>query len=479
MHLRRTMFHGVLAALCVCVAACAPAARPAPHLSWAPCPEKAEFDCATVQVPIDWTKPAGPQTDIAIVRQRAKDPAHRVGALVSLPGGPGSSGVDDILHGGKFSATLTDRFDIISLDPRGVGRSHPVRCDAALAGHPPNAVPDLDGQISEIHSYTAALAQSCRTFTGPLLDHVDAASVARDVDALRAALGADQLNIYSRSYGTMPAQAYLELFPRRVRTMVLDSVDDHSLNGRDFLNTEARAGQDTFDEFAAWCARESTCVLHGTDVHRTFDDLYARASSGTLRDPHAPDKPLAPMDLSSAVLKRLYHPDWSALADDLRTLTNQAPAQSIPPTAAPQPSGQPAPMPVVIACTDWQFELPDQAAWQRQWAEQNAATPTLRAHFAWGAGSMCSGWPTAAPNPPHRPHVVDGPPVLILSSRHDPATPREWATQVTAQTPGAILLTYEGWGHGVYDRTPCTTSATDDYLISGARPSNTNCPVAQ
>ncbi|WP_225725982.1 MULTISPECIES: alpha/beta hydrolase [unclassified Nocardia] len=479
MHLRRTMFQGLLAALCVCTAACAPTARPAPQLSWAPCPEKSEFDCATVQVPIDWTKPAGPKTDFAIVRQRAKDPAHRVGTLVSLPGGPGGSGVDEILQGGKFSATLADRFDIISLDPRGVRRSHPVQCDAALAGYLPNLMPDLGGQIGEIHSYAAALAQSCRAFTGPLIDHVDAASVARDVDALRGALGDDRLTIYSRSYGTMLAQAYLELFPRRVRAMVLDSVDDHSLGGRDFLDTEARAGQDTFDEFAAWCARDAACVLYGTDVHRTFDDLYARASGGTLRDPHSPDKPLTPMDLSTATIKRLYHPDWSALADDLRALTDQPPAQPIAFAAMPTPSGQPAPMPGVIACADWQFDIPEQAAWQRLWAEQTTNAPTLRAHFAWNAGSMCSGWPTAAPNPPHRPHVVDGPPVLILSSRHDPATPREWATQVTAQTPGATLLMYEGWGHGVYDRTPCTTSATDDYLISGARPSNTNCPAKQ
>ncbi|RDI65256.1 alpha/beta hydrolase [Nocardia pseudobrasiliensis] len=459
------------------VAALATACTPTtPDIAWSHCTENAEFDCATLQVPIDWTRPDGETIDLALIRRPATDRAHRIGALISLPGGPGTSGVDEILHG-KFSPRLRERFDIISLDPRGVGRSHPLRCDAGLAARFPDPIPDLGARLDDIHSYARTLARTCRDHTGPLIDHLDAASVARDIEQLRHTLDEDRLSIYSRSYGTMPAQSYAELFPTRLRALVLDSVDDHSLDGTGFLDTEARAAQDTFEEFASWCAREPACPLHDRDPHRIFDDLYAAASHNTLRDPHTPDRPLAPMDLSVTVIKQLYAPDWPALADQLRALLDQPATTPLPPIAPPTPSGAPAPMPGVIACSDWQFDLPDQHTWQRAWHTQNTLAPTLRAHFAWTAASICSGWPIAPANPPHPPRVIDGPPILVLSSLHDPATPHEWARQVTTRTDRATMLTYHGWGHGVYDRTACTTTATDDYLIS-LIPPTTDCPAA-
>ncbi len=456
--------------------ACSSEARSAPGVSWQPCVENAAFDCGTVRVPVDWADPTGAKIEVAVVRDRADDQAGKVGTLVSLPGGPGGSGVDEIVKGGKFSAELRKRFDIVSLDPRGVKRSHPVQCDAGLVGYRPNLVPDLGGRIDEVRSYARDLAASCRQYTGPLMDHLDAVSVARDVDAVRAALGVDQISVYSRSYGTMPAQAYAELFPKSLRAVVLDSVDDHSLDGRAFMATEARAAADTFGEFVSWCARDEQCVLHGADVRRIFDDTYAKAARGELRSVADTSKPLGPFDLSATVIQRLYKPEWSRLATELRGLADQ-PAGSQLPQATPRLQGTPAPMPEIIACSDWRFDIADQDQWTSLWREQNAGAGTLRAHFAWGAGSLCSGWPIAAPNPPHLPQITDGPPVLILGSLHDPATPHEWARGVEKNTPRATLLTYEGHGHGIYDRSPCTTKAADDYLIDLTIP-GTRCPAA-
>ncbi|MFX0574138.1 alpha/beta hydrolase [Nocardia nepalensis] len=475
---RRTMLCAALTAALIpaASAACTSASNPTPN--WQPCQENAEFDCATVAVPIDWADRDGPTIDIAVVRDKADDPARKVGTLVSLPGGPGSSGVDDILKGGKFSPELRARFDIISLDPRGVQRSHPLRCDAGLVAHRPNMVPDLGGRIDEVRSYARDLADSCREHTGPLVDHLDAVSVARDVEALRVALGVDQLSLYSRSYGTMPAQAYAELFPQRLRASLMDSVDDHSLDGRGFLATEARAGQEAFDEFAAWCERDQTCALHSMDVHRVYGELFAKAARGELRDPARPDRVLGPIDLSMKVTQRLHRPDWAGLTADLQALTAQPPAAPVQPGAA-QRSGEPTAAPETIVCADWKFDIADQDDWTEQWHEQNANAPTLRTHFAWAAGTLCSGWPTPPRNLPHRPKAVDTPPILILNGRHDPATPYEWATQVAARTPNATLLTYDGWGHGSYDRTPCTTSAADRYLIDRTVPApSTHCPAA-
>lgn len=459
------------------LAACSSAAPivPISSLNWQPCAENAAYDCVTLPVPIDWSDPGGAGIDIALIRDRADDEGSRVGTLVSLPGGPGSSGVDQILRGAGFSEELRSRFDIVSLDPRGVKRSHPVQCDAGLVTGRPNLDPDNGGRIEEVRSYTRELADSCRAYTGPLIDHLDAMSVARDVEALRIALGENQISLYSRSYGTMPAQAYAELFPQRLRASVLDSVDDHSLDGAGFLATEARGGQDAFAEFAAWCVREAECALRGTDVHALYADLYADAERGALRNPKNPDQRLSPLDLSAQVTQRLYRPEWSALATDLQTLAAQPSADPRLPTR-PVPTGKPTDAPQLIFCSDWRFDIPNQATWQSLWRDQSANSPTLRLHFAWGAASICANWPIPPQNPPHRPQVVDGPQLLILSSRHDPSTPREWAVQVAAQTPRTTLLACDGWGHGVYDRTPCTTAAADRYLLDLQVPT-AGCPA--
>lgn len=452
-------------------------AAPDPTLNWQPCAENAVYDCATLEVPIDWSDPGGDTLGVALIRDRAEDAAHRIGTLVSLPGGPGNSGVDQILRGTTLSGELRSRFDIVSLDPRGVGRSHPVRCDAGLYAGRPNLDPDHGGRIDEVRSYARELADSCRAHTGPLIDHVDAVSLARDVEALRNALGENRISLYSRSYGTMPAQAYAELFPQHLRASLLDSVDDHSLEGADFLAVEASAAQDNFSEFASWCDREQECVLHGTDVHKTYRDLFDLSQSGRLANPKSADQRLTPVDLSSQVTQRLTRPEWSALAADLRTLAAQQPLTPQFPVR-PVATGEPTAAAQLIFCSDWRFDIPDQATWQQLWRAQQTNAPTLGTHFAWGAGSICSGWPTPPPNPPHGPRVADGPELLILNSRHDPSTPHAWATHVAAQTARTTLLTYEGWGHGIYDRSPCTIDAADRYLIDLRLPTAASCPAA-
>ncbi|WP_194816403.1 alpha/beta hydrolase [Nocardia sp. XZ_19_385] len=465
---------GVLLAAAVgsaALAACTADSAPKPALTWLPCAENGAYECASLAVPIDWADQGGDTIDVAVVRDKA-DGADKVGTLISLPGGPGSSGVDQILSGTTFSAELRARFDIVSIDPRGVKRSHPVRCDAGLVAGRPNLVPDGGGRLEESRSYAKGLEASCREHTGPLMDHLDAESVARDVEALRKALGEKQISLYSRSYGTMPAQRYAELFPGQLRASLLDSVDDHSLGGAEFLATQARAGQGTLTEFVAWCVRETQCSLHGKDVPGLYGELFAAATRGELRD--SAGKPLTPLDLSTKVTQRLYRPEWPELAKDLQALAAQPRGVAELP-AAPRRTGEIAPMPQIIFCSDWQFDIADQEQWQRLWRAQQDNAPTLRAHFAWGAGSICSGWPVAPKNPPHRPQIQDGPPILIINSRHDPATPHEWATQVAIQTPRATLLTYDGWGHGIYDRTACVTTAADRYLIDLRLPETDNC----
>ncbi|WP_158675551.1 alpha/beta hydrolase [Nocardia stercoris] len=471
MRLRRNMIPFAAALLAVLSAGACRSAPPT--VAWHPCPESAALDCGSIAVPIDWAHPDGATIDLAVTRKRATG-THPTGTLISLPGGPGTSGVDELRTQDQFSPALHDAFDIVSFDPRGVGRSHPIRCDQGLLAQPDTA-PESGHTLAELQAYAHRLADSCRTFTGPLFEHVDEISVARDVDALRAALGRSTVALYGRSYGTMSGQAYLELFPQRVRALLIDSVDDHSLDGPGFLAAEARAGGDTFGEFVSWCDREAACALHGSDIPGLYDRLWDSALHGTLADSHG--RPSTALGLSTAVTQRLYQPDWTALANDLAALRDRPPISG--PVPWPQPTGVAVSAGQLAVCSDWTFDIPDQARWTDLWSEQNRNAGPLHAHFAWAAATLCSGWPIPPADPAHLPSVTGGPAVLVMNSIHDPATPYEWAAAVAAHTPRATLLTYDGWGHGVYSRTPCTTAAGDAYLISGTVPAaGTHCPAA-
>lgn len=462
-------------------------AHPGPTPEWHPCPENAQVECATVRVPVDWDEPGDDTIDshndgnhigIAIARRKATDPAHRIGSLISMPGGPGTSGVDQITGRSPFSPELAARFDIVSFDPRGVGRSHPVRCGADLVANPPNTVPDNGGRLSEVRSYSRALAASCRHYTGPLFDHMDSTSAAHDLDAIRAVLGEDKITLYGRSYGTLLGQLYAEAFPSRVRALLLDSVDDHSLDGSRFLVTESRTAEDAFTEFTKWCDRDTTCTLHGQDVGDVYDGLWDRASRGELHNPADQAAPLRPMNLSTLTIQHFYGPDWPQLADQLQQLVHQQPAGTGE-TAAPPQRGKSVPFPGVIVCSDWRFDIHSTRQWAAQWRAQNQAAPRLRSSFAWTAGSLCSQWPGSVPNPQHPAHIGATPPILIMNGLHDPATAYEWAIGVAHQITGSTLLTYDGWGHGVYPRSACTTGVADRYLIDLSVPApGTHCPPA-
>ena len=147
-------------------------------------------------MPVDWSEPYGPTIDVAVARRPATDPARRIGTLVVNPGGPGGSGVDFAIGAaGFFSAELRSRFDIVGFDPRGVARSHPVRCTERWSTAQPSPLLTSPAQYDAAIAYNRGLAADCRKHTGPVFDHVDTLSVARDMEALRAALGeeTDQL----------------------------------------------------------------------------------------------------------------------------------------------------------------------------------------------------------------------------------------------------------------------------------------------
>ncbi|MEV7003209.1 alpha/beta hydrolase [Streptomyces sp. NPDC093982] len=460
-------------------------------------------------MPLDWTRPQGATIQLTLSRRLATDPAQRIGSLLLLAGGPGGSGVDWALDAqASFSSGLRARFDIVGFDGRGTGRSNPILCDGELSAARGRLMDPQDAaQFTALRQTNQALVESCRTLSGPIVDHMDSASVVRDMEAIRAALGEERLSYYGVSYGTLPGQQYAEQFPRRVRAAVLDANMDHSLDNWGIQKTSSQALEEALGQFADWCARTPDCALHGRDVRKLYASLYKKAEAGQLSI-------FTAKDLGGFAFGHVASSaDWYTFAQVLASLNagqpgaaqgalaplpdrrihsapHKAPSRAAKATTPScRPAGQPcdtppaapAPLPLLqLHCADFNLTLPDHAAvagFQRKLAR--IAPLTRHAWQSWNTMIGCQGWSTKPSNPPHRLNVDGAPPILLTNSRYDVRTPYSWAVNVARQIgKQAVLLTYDGVAHDLSETSPCMRDAADKYLIDLTPPrKGTHCPA--
>jgi pimeloyl-ACP methyl ester carboxylesterase len=470
-NIRRVLAAVVAAAVAAGSLSATASAAPSP-LHWQSCSDVPSADCATLTVPVDWSAPEGPRVDLAVARRKATDPSRRIGVLMVNPGGPGGSAAQyakDV----PFSPEILARFDIVGFDPRGVGKSNPVLCDSSTVGVPyPQGRPDIQERFDQLATYNRAVADECRTRTGPVFDRVDAQSAVRDMDALRVALGERKISYFGVSYGTLYGQKYAERFGGRLRAMVIDSVVDGSTGLPDLMVAGARAAEDVFQEFARWCGATPSCVLHGRDIPALYADLRARAARGELHVPGLPDRPLTVAQLADRTVRTGYSADWSRAAQYLADLDAQTPGA--PAFGAPTPgsaesgtlavSRKPG---IAVLCQDFTGHATSAAEVARIDENVRAAAPTIQAAPIWDLAVIsCVGWQGPVLNPAVPWHPRHAPEILMLNSLHDPSTGYEGAVSVHRQARGAAtLVTYEGSGHGVHDRTDCTRATADAYLL--------------
>jgi pimeloyl-ACP methyl ester carboxylesterase len=447
-------------------------------LAWQPCPEDAQVQCATMRVPADWSVPYGPAATLTVARRAATDPAHRIGVLLVNPGGPGGSAVDFTLNAPSFfSAAVRARFDIVGLDPRGVGRSSPVLCSQNLVDAVPSPLIETEAQYAATIAYNRRLAADCAARTGPVFAHVDTISVVRDFDALRVALGERQVSFYGASYGSLIGEQYEQLYPERLRALVLDSVMDHSATLDDFLTRETDAAQDSFAQFTAWCARDRRCVVRGQDIAGLWARLMADARAGRLENPYDRPRKMRLSDLLAAAFAAFYDPQWYSFAYYLRDAAGQATGRGAPDPADVTDHSFPA-----VFCADWSLPVTGFADYQAKLRALAVRAPQMLASpLAISATAGCLGWPTAPANPQRALTPSRMGPILLVNARHDPATSYLWARHVAEQLgPQATLFTYDGWGHVAYNRSTCISDVVDRYLIDRVRPApRSTCPPVE
>jgi pimeloyl-ACP methyl ester carboxylesterase len=460
-----------------------------PKISWSPCNKQlGPFECGTVQVPLDYDSSAGGTISIALARLPASDPARRIGSLFINPGGPGGSGIDVVLGAGPFlySDEVRARFDIVGFDPRGIIRSTAFRCFGnEKQWEPfftPYAFPSTPEEQAVWEAADRYLDGACARRGGAIGDHMSTANVARDLDALRQAVGDDQLTYVGYSYGSFLGVTYANLFPDKVRALVIDGVLDPiawttgvgNEGATTPFSTRLRSdagAQATLDEFFRLCDA-GTCAF-GPGSAARFAALVARLKA----DPTVMHFSVLIGMTLGAMYDSSSWEEFAALLADIEAATSSSPALRarvnaflnrplyISKRAFPQypnfVEGFPA-----VACAD--SDNPDAYA---SWASAAASSiGTFGPLWTW-VSSICAEWPTADSDRYMGPFTArTANPVLVVGNLFDPATRYEGAQTVAELLPNSRLLTVNGWGHTSLFISACADDAVSSYLLTSIPP---------
>lgn len=431
---------------------------PAPELTWEDC---LLAECATLTVPLDHEEPDGETIELGLARRSASgDPDERVGVILVNPGGPGGSGVDLLRSGFELPGDLGQRFDLVSWDPRGVGRSHAIECGGAelrtwLATDPD---PDDETERAELEAAARALAEECARTDGDFLAHVSTLDAIEDMEAIRVALGEEQISYLGLSYGTFIGQLYLETHPDRLRSMVLDGVMDPALPLAELATSQADGFEAALTRLTVACGGAVDCAVD--DPGAAYDELMARAEEEPI--PAGNGRVVGPAELTTAAAFALYSPTmWELLTDAFaEALDGDARTLSLLALQYQQLGGFTSYAAVV--CLD--FGPPEDAA------AFAALDEELSAEYPRFGGSLanellpCAYWPVEPIRPPAPVASPDGaPPVLVVSNLGDPATPPAEARDVADRLDGT-RLDFDGEGHLSLGESPCVDGAVVAYF---------------
>ncbi len=474
---------------------------PGTQASWRPCPEVPRelvgrgasgmtYECASVTVPRDWADPQRGETyDVAMIRIRSGSQKDRIGSLVLNPGGPGASGIDTAVflsfgpRLGGLPTRVTDRFDIVGFDPRGVGRSAPIKCisdedqDATFAAAPD---PESQQEFDEVVALNRKVAEGCGKKYGDQLPTVATEQAARDMDAIRAAVGDAKLTYLGYSYGTLLGATYAQLFPTKIRALVLDGAVDPKQGIVAGAETQAAGFERAFGNFTTWCSRTPAQCPVAPDARGALTDALAKAGTSPVRGDDGRDA--TPGWIFLGLVSSLYtESGWQALAkalDDLQAGNADGIFDLADSYARRGPDGRYTNLfdaNLAINCAD-AADAPTVERVRQLQGEWRRKYPLFGASLAVGM-LPCTFWP--GKRDPYPVGAAAGaPPILVVGTTGDPATPYENTAKLADMLGTGEVLTWEGEGHTAYPNTACITEAVDGYLIGLTVPrEGLRCPA--
>jgi len=469
----------------------APVVAAGPSLTWVDC--GGGFQCATLDVPTDYAHPSAGTTQIGLIRRPASDPSRRIGSLFTNPGGPGGSGVAFVRGASQFvfSEEVRARFDIVGFDPRGVNTSGALFCFASAAEQDAfwgdiATVPVTLEQERQLIAKTAEYTRLCGQRNGDRLRFMSTVDVARDLDRMREAVGDRGLTYVGYSYGSYLGEVYANLFPNRVRALVLDGVLDPETwanQSTRMLHDAAFGGEESLDAFSGACAAAGdACAFASGDnaaqIRRRVDALHSRIARAPLPAPNADPPGVLTFDLAdNAFLLNMYDSsfwpmfaaglaqaeggDGSILLDFIRQFL-------VPPDVNDNGldlwSG--------VFCTDGTFPR-NGNLWPALVRISELRAPIFTRNWFYFTVS-CATWPATAPE------RYDGPwdrrtaaPILLVNTVADPATAYAGAVRAQQRLRDARLVTIDGWGHtSLGDISTCAQQVIDRYILDRVAPRN-------
>ncbi|KAI1144773.1 Alpha/Beta hydrolase protein [Nemania diffusa] len=468
--------------------------RPPEITDWGDCPGESNtiLKCASVSVPLDHEDPDGEQ--IALMVARIKTNSSRpLGTLFFNPGGPGGSAVANVILISKLPSSslyqITQKYDLIGLDPRGAGYSTPMRCNPDLWNKRVKTAVTDEIEFNALVQHYAAIGESCANKTGPLINHLDTISVAKDHEIVRQALGADKFNLIGLSWGSQIGIAYAEMFPETVGRMAIQGIVDHSEAASTAVQTMSTGYEVTMNKFFDWCQTNETCALHGQDPRVVLDSVVAKAHENPIPAPgclqtgpgacfaDVSDEELltnAQVFLAAAPPKLL---GWSSLAKGLLSASEGDATLFSNPyfTADTDVDFTTAWANLGTGCQDWAHPAKSYREVLNLVYQTTALSPSTGGFgqsFQWF--TMCIGWPTALTNPPRKIYdsIAKAPEILMANSYWDPETSIQWAVGVKAQIPNSRLIYQNGSGHTVYAANGDTAAAINNFILDGVMPND-------
>jgi len=480
-----------------------------PRPAWKTCGRDfpARAQCATVKLPLDYDAPTGATVNIAVLRLKARKPAQRIGSLFVNPGGPGGSAVFMAALADNFlSPTVLDRFDVVGADPRGIGASSYLTCfqtaaarKAAMAGFS-IAFPWTSAEEKKYIASAKMIGKACSTTGKPLSGAMSTAEVARDMDVLRRAVGDSKLTYLGNSYGTALGQYYANMFPDRVRALVVDGV----VNPVSWAGTPATAEQDqeermhsgagaykALQEMLVRCRKQGPTHCQfaaGGDPVAKFKTLTQRLRAKPVT---VDGKKVTYADFIGNVLTSLYAPEgyievdetasqvWTAsdpaAAPAQVALAKQALALRIRSAKAATASTAKLPNGTEtyygVTCTDG-LHRKKAESFPAAAAKADRRTPYFGRIWSWSwVGCAGNAWTVRDEDAYRGPfNRRTAAPVLFVGNYYDPATNYDAAVSANKLLPGSRLISSDSWGHTAYRSSACLTGAVDAYLIAGTLP---------
>lgn len=444
------------------------------EFAWSPIGDGVED--GTLSVPLDYDDPSGDEIVLYVVRHLAADPDRRIGTLLVNPGGPGFGG-SGLAYAAEniYGQALLDRFDIIGWDPRGTGSSEPaVDCvenyDRFFGL---DSSPDTAAERQDLIDAGTEFGEACEDENAGLLPHLGTADSARDMNAIREALGETTISYFGFSYGSELGATWATMFPDTVRAAVLDGAVDPTV-GYLQQNVQQAAGfEATFDEFLAQCSEDSDCEFHnGGNAQDAFDELSLEIDAHPISvDADRTDVTQAVLftAVAQAMYDQSYWPRLELALADLQDGNGRGTLELYDEYFGYrfEEWGNELEAYFAINCLDDPGSSGPDDLFTHE-AEFAAAAPRLGR--GWMAELLfCAVWPV----PPAAPITITGAgagPILVMGTTGDPATPLSSTRNMALALEDGHLVVVDADQHTGYGVNNCGDETVDNYLVDPSAP---------